>query len=270
MSVGRDCDGFHKLASIAERTDGSEEKVVIEQISGTLKACDENVRQGDIVPSPVLGLPQITGNSVVTVCFEDPKYEKGFVFPAIKLAGAVDPPKVLKQGYQGNDNNYRPMTGMVRQEWHKGPRMDQAGHRMVNHYSGHNSHSSNRESGYTTVGFDYNQQRNQSQQQGPWAGGYVPSGGQYQGGSHRGGGGRGGYNGGGGGGGGYGNNRGGGGGGYNRNDNRYGGGANGQYQGGGGGHRGGERGGGGNNNYRGRGGGGGGGYNSYNNQQRRY
>lgn len=38
----------------------------------------------------------IYGNIVVTVRFRDPKYTKGFVFPAKKLKGAKEPPRVLK------------------------------------------------------------------------------------------------------------------------------------------------------------------------------
>lgn len=281
LSVGPDCDGFEVLSKVAETPDEDEEKFVIERISGTIKACDENVKQGDIVPSPVFGLPQITGNSVVTVCYADPKYELGFKFPAVKLPGAIDPPRVLKPGHQQNDHHHRPMTGMVRQEWNQGARVDQAGHRMANHYSGHNSHS-NRQGGYNTAEYDYNQQR---QGGGGGGGGYNNS---YRG-----------RGGGGGGGGGYGGSRpynnsyGGGGGGYqqggsqsNQYQNRYGGVASGggggggqQYQGGNRGGGGGYQGQGGNNSYRGRGGGGqggqggqgqGGGYQNSYNQQRRY
>lgn len=262
LSVGPDCDGFETLSRIAESKD--EEQFVIERISGTIKACDENVKQGDIVQSPVLGLPQLNGNSVVTVCFEDPKYEVGFKFPAIKLKGAIDPPRVLKRGEP------RPMTGMVYQQWNQGAQVGRGGHRMVSHQIGGN----NRQSGYNTAEYDYNQGR--------------------QGG---GGGGRGGYNNnnqGGGGGSGYGqrsynNNSGGygGGGGYNRDQrgshsnqyqqNRYGGvaqsGGQQQYnQGGQGGgyqgHGGYQGQGGGNRGYRG--GRGGGGYGQQNNYQNRY
>lgn len=164
LSVGRDCAEYHTLASVAEADSDVPEPVVIEGISGTISASEVNVRQGDNLPSPVLGLRQITDNSVVTVTFEDPKYDRNFIFPAIKLKGAVDPPKVLKDAAQNQSNqyNHRPMTGMVRQEWQQGARVNQAGHRMINAYSGHNNnYSSNRQGGYNTAEYDYQQRQQQ-------------------------------------------------------------------------------------------------------------
>ncbi|XP_053684707.1 5'-3' exoribonuclease 2 homolog [Sabethes cyaneus] len=89
----------------------------------------ENVKPDGVLPSPIPGLHPVCENSVLTVKFLDPKYADGFVFPARKLEGARDQPKVLGA-------NEGPVVGF-------GPRTDRArlgnaGHRMMNHYTGAN------------------------------------------------------------------------------------------------------------------------------------
>lgn len=47
--------------------------------------------------------------------FRDPKYPKGYIFPARKLKGAKAPARVLKPtdlSFEAN-KNYRPIIGMV-------------------------------------------------------------------------------------------------------------------------------------------------------------
>lgn len=83
-----------------------------------------------ILSSPVSGLPDVMDNRVVTVRFRDLKYDLDFVFPARRLEGAVDPPRVLKpQDFDDSKGNYRPVIGFNRNM----PRasMSQAGHRMI-------------------------------------------------------------------------------------------------------------------------------------------
>lgn len=65
--------------------------------------------------SPVRGLLTITENIVCCVKFRDPKYPKGFVFPAKRLKGAKEPLRVLKplDFDNGGGRNWRPIIGMV-------------------------------------------------------------------------------------------------------------------------------------------------------------
>lgn len=74
-------------------------------------------------------------NRVITVKFRDPKYPAGFVFPARRLPFAKDPPKVLKQGVDEGNPNYRPVIGFnpKRSQFVS---VDDAGKRAVNHYTG--------------------------------------------------------------------------------------------------------------------------------------
>lgn len=63
------------------------------------------------LPSPVIGLQPVLGNHVVCVRFVDPSYDKEF--PARRLEGAVQPPRVLKPGNLGHEENrnWRPQIG---------------------------------------------------------------------------------------------------------------------------------------------------------------
>lgn len=58
-----------------------------------------------------MGLIDITDNNVLSVRWRDPKYADSFIFPAVKLPNAVEPPKVLKQGEDEGNRNYRPVIG---------------------------------------------------------------------------------------------------------------------------------------------------------------
>lgn len=63
------------------------------------------------LPSPVIGLQPVLGNHVVCVRFVDPAYDKEF--PARRLEGAQQPPRVLKPGNLSHEENrnWRPQIG---------------------------------------------------------------------------------------------------------------------------------------------------------------
>lgn len=65
--------------------------------------------------SPVKGLLTITENIVYCVKYRDPKYPRGFVFPARRLKGAKEPLRVLKpQDFEERGGqNWRPIIGMA-------------------------------------------------------------------------------------------------------------------------------------------------------------
>jgi 5'-3' exoribonuclease 2 len=85
-------------------------------------------------PSVIPGLHDCTDNRVITVKFRDPKYAKGFIFPARKLENAEEPPKVLKQSIHEGNPNYRPVIGF-NQNRSQFASVGDAGKRFVNHYS---------------------------------------------------------------------------------------------------------------------------------------
>lgn len=87
-----------------------------------------------MLDSPIYGLCEISDNKVITVCYRDPKYPDGFIFEAKRLPGAIDPPNVLAP--ENRASNYRPQIGFNRN--FPQASLGNAGHRMVNHYSGGN------------------------------------------------------------------------------------------------------------------------------------
>lgn len=87
--------------------------------------------------SPIMGLRDIHENKVLTVCFCDPKYPEDFIFKAKRLAKAIDPPTVLAPEHRAS--NYRPQIGFNRN--FPQASLGDAGHRMVNHYSGGNNNA---------------------------------------------------------------------------------------------------------------------------------
>lgn len=85
-------------------------------------------------PSSIKDLHDVTDNRVITVNYRDPKYAEDFIFPARKLEAAVEPPKVLKQGVDQGNPNYRPVIGFNHNRKNFAGVGD-AGHRQVNHYT---------------------------------------------------------------------------------------------------------------------------------------
>lgn len=145
LYIGPGNAGYETLKAIyAKKAANAKSSLSIEidRTFGTVTICEEHVDIGDgILDSPVLGLPRITENVVVTVNYKDPKYDVNFIFPAVKLEGVVDPPRVLKaggSGHQGEYNQqgspYRPYIGFNRND--SGARLGAAGHRMMNPYMG--------------------------------------------------------------------------------------------------------------------------------------
>jgi Xrn1 helical domain len=94
--------------------------------------------------SPVRSLRTVVDNRVVCVRFRDPKYPQDFIFPSVRLDGAIDPPNVLKPGeYNGSNRggggggrgrggDYRPQMGFAPR--HDQASLGQAGHRMLSHH----------------------------------------------------------------------------------------------------------------------------------------
>ncbi|KAF5297104.1 hypothetical protein FQA39_LY02684 [Lamprigera yunnana] len=96
------------------------------------KAC---VPQDGCLESPISGLEIVQNNKVFCVGFKDPKYNPGFIFPAIKLKGAISPQRVLKP--QDLDNaasrNWKPTIGMAPSTVRA--TIGGAGHRMLSHHT---------------------------------------------------------------------------------------------------------------------------------------
>lgn len=70
---------------------------------------------------------------IYSIRFRDPKYPEDYMFPAKRLQGAEEPPRVLKpqdfeQMNRGN-NDWRPQTGFVPSN--KTASVGDAGHRML-------------------------------------------------------------------------------------------------------------------------------------------
>ncbi|KOB62670.1 5'-3' exoribonuclease 2-like protein, partial [Operophtera brumata] len=71
--------------------------------------------ESEQLASPVIGLQPVLGNQAVCARFVDPQYPDDFVFPARRLKGAVEPPRVLKPGaFPDNEQrrNWRPQIGI--------------------------------------------------------------------------------------------------------------------------------------------------------------
>lgn len=110
-----------------------ETDVEIDGMQGKVLLSEDCVNQGGSLDSPVMGLPVIRNNAVVHVRFRDPRYGDDFVFPAQRLRGAVEPPRVLKPGdHQPGHASWKPQIGMAPAR-HQASVMD-AGHRMLNHH----------------------------------------------------------------------------------------------------------------------------------------
>ncbi|CAL8090206.1 unnamed protein product [Orchesella dallaii] len=101
--------------------------------NGFVLVSEDNVPFKGNLTSPIRGQLDIEENQVVCVRFRDPKYDEDYVFPAVRLSAAVDPPKVLKPGdlTAEQSRNWRPMIGMA----HSNQRasLGASGHRMLSH-----------------------------------------------------------------------------------------------------------------------------------------
>ena len=85
--------------------------------------------------TPVKGLRPVLAVRTLCVRYRDPGYPEDFIFPARRLPGAVDPPNVLRPEdlIERGGANYTPRFGFGPR--HDRARLDQAGHRMINHHN---------------------------------------------------------------------------------------------------------------------------------------
>lgn len=111
-----------------------ETDVLIDGMKGRVLLAENRVREGASLESPIMGLPVLRQNTVVTVRYRDPVYAKGFIFPAIRLDGAIEPPRVLKPGQEGSDvANWKQHIGMAPRTYQGS--LGAAGHRMLGHHA---------------------------------------------------------------------------------------------------------------------------------------
>ncbi|XP_055322156.1 5'-3' exoribonuclease 2 homolog isoform X2 [Sitodiplosis mosellana] len=134
LYVGPANKGYSQITTLyKKKTDPKKETTIcIDGVQGMVLLSEENVSIEDTLESPIYGLDDVYNNKVVTICFRDPKYADGFIFEAKKLPGAIDPPNVLAP--ESRPSNYRPQIGFNRN--FPQASLGDAGHRMVNHYSG--------------------------------------------------------------------------------------------------------------------------------------
>lgn len=131
-------------------------------VTGDVMLSKDCVVIGGQLPSPVIGLQPVLGNHVVCVRFVDPAYDKEF--PARRLEGAQQPPRVLKPGNLSHEENrnWRPQIGMVRSNTIAS--MEEAGRRMLGHHLPRGNYAS----------IPPPEQHQRSHSFGPRPGGYVP------------------------------------------------------------------------------------------------
>ncbi|PNF18929.1 hypothetical protein B7P43_G15788, partial [Cryptotermes secundus] len=112
-----------------------EVNVSIDGMQGTVLLAEDCVVPGGSLHSPVLGLSVLTKNNVYCVRFRDPKYDDTFIFPAVRLKGAREPPRVLKpQDLSPSQNRrWRPQIGMAPATQRAS--LGDAGHRMLGHHT---------------------------------------------------------------------------------------------------------------------------------------
>ena len=88
--------------------------------------------------TPVKGLKPVEAVRTLCVRYRDPGYPQDFIFPAKRLPGAVDPPNVLRpEDLLDRGANYQPRHGFGQRR--DRAQLDQAGHRMLNHYHNRNN-----------------------------------------------------------------------------------------------------------------------------------
>lgn len=104
----------------------------VDGIKAIMLGSEDCVEKKGFLKSPIRGLHDVEGNKVLMAKFRDPKYADNFVFPARRLPRAIDPPNVLAPENRSSD--YRPMIGFTRNIGQAS--LGQAGHRMMDHYSG--------------------------------------------------------------------------------------------------------------------------------------
>ncbi|XP_031786380.1 5'-3' exoribonuclease 2 homolog [Nasonia vitripennis] len=150
LYVGPDNSGFTFLKGLYENKIGYDQEVeiCIDGMRGTVLLAEDCVGEGATLPSPINTLP-VRNNRIICVRFRDPKYGSDFIFPAKRLKGAEEPPRVLKpQDFEqmnrggGGNNQWRPQTSFAPSN--KVGSLGDAGHRMLGH---HMNNQNNRQQG---------------------------------------------------------------------------------------------------------------------------
>ncbi|GLH01529.1 5'-3' exoribonuclease, partial [Gryllus bimaculatus] len=125
--------GYKFVSGLYENRVDGEVDISVDGIFGQVLLAKDCVSMGGNLNSPVRGLLGVMDNSVVTISFRDPKYPDSYVFPAKRLPGAKEPPKVLKPGDLNaqESRNWRPQLGMAPATQRAS--LGDAGHRMLGH-----------------------------------------------------------------------------------------------------------------------------------------
>jgi 5'-3' exoribonuclease 2 len=136
LYLGIGSSGYALMKKFYETEDDAEKEfpVSIDGMQGRVLKSEDNVGEGGTFVSVINGLPDCTENRVITARYRDPKYAEGFVFPAVKLSNAIEPPKVLKQGVDQGNPHYRPVIGFNHNR-SQFASVGEPGHRQVNHYT---------------------------------------------------------------------------------------------------------------------------------------
>ncbi|KAL3998356.1 XRN 5'-3' exonuclease N-terminus family protein [Acanthocheilonema viteae] len=106
-------------------------------IAGTVSIDTKAVTKGQNYKSPlsIEEFADIVKNKAIMMIYKDPQFEKGHVFAAKRLPGAVDVPRTLKDMNLDRREPYRPQIGFSREIPRRG--LSDAGRRMVEHSIGH-------------------------------------------------------------------------------------------------------------------------------------
>ncbi|XP_060826692.1 5'-3' exoribonuclease 2 homolog [Bombus pascuorum] len=118
----------------------AETQICIDNMRGMVLLADDCVGDGATLPSPINGLP-VRNNKVYCARFRDPKYSSNFIFPARKLKGVREPPRVLKpqdfdQMNRNTGNTWKPQIGFTPST--QVATLNDAGRRILRHYTNHN------------------------------------------------------------------------------------------------------------------------------------
>ncbi|CAL7949582.1 unnamed protein product [Xylocopa violacea] len=163
-----------------------ETPISIDGMRGTVLLAEDCVGDGATLPSPING-PPVRNNKVYCVRFRDPKYSSNFIFPARKLKGVRELPRVLKpqdfeQMNRNTGNTWKPQIGFTPST--QVASLTEAGRRILGHYTNHNRvplpynnisipqtlypalHGYQSTGGYESAG------SSQVARPGPWASGY--------------------------------------------------------------------------------------------------
>lgn len=169
LYISIDNDQYKTMKAQYKNNISSEIEVPIsfQGMGGIILTAEENVPLESLLNSPIKGLPDIAGNEVITVRFRDPKYDSDYVFPAVRLENAIDPPNVL--GPESREEGYRPQIGFTRNMPQAS--LGAAGHRMVNNYTGGGGNgggNNNRGQNYSQIAppNNYNDRYNSNQYRG--------------------------------------------------------------------------------------------------------